>query len=66
MIKELFKKRKPVTVLMKEYLVGEVRDDGEIFKIWIRAQNEEEALKIYRWLTDSVGDYFVAGTRRSF
>lgn len=60
----LFKKRR-ISVTMREYLVGETNEAGEVFKIWIRAQNEEEALSTYRWLTDSTGDYFVAGTRRS-
>lgn len=59
-------KTRKVSVIMREYLVGEVREDGEIFKMWIRAQNEEEALRIYRWITDSTGDYMVAGVRKSF
>ena len=59
-------KARKVSVLMKEYLVGETLESGEVFKMWIRAQNEDEALRIYRWITDSTGDYIVAGVRSSF
>lgn len=62
----LFRKRHNISVIMREYLVGEVKEDGQIFKMWIRAQNEEEALRTYRWITDSTGDYMVAGVRKSF
>ena len=62
----IFRKRRKVSFTHLEYLVGEVKPDGEIFKVWIRATNEEEALKTYRWLTDSIGDYHVAGIRKSF
>ena len=63
----IFKRRRNrVSSIMKEYLVGEVKENGEIFKMWIRARNEEEALHDYRWITDSVGDYRVAGVRKSF
>ena len=62
----MLKKRRKISIFMKEYLVGEVNEEGEIFKMWIRAQNEDEALRIYRWITDSTGNYFVAAKRNSF
>ena len=66
MLDKIFRMRKQVKILMKEYLVGEVRESGESFKMWIRAQNEDEAIRIYRWITNSTGDYFVAASRDSW
>lgn len=60
-------KKRMITPMMNEYLVGQVNDDDSITKIWIRARSEEEAIKDFRWLTNTDIEYVaVIRKRKSF
>ncbi len=46
-----------------EYLVGEIDADDKVQKLWVRATNEIEAIKVYRMLTNSTGDCMIIRKR---
>ena len=59
--------KKRMIIPMTEYLIGQVNDDESITKIWIRARSEEEAIKDFRWLTNTDVEYVaVIRKRKSF
>lgn len=59
--------KKRIITPMTEYLIGQVNDDESITKIWIRARSEEEAIKDFRWLTNTDVEYVtVIRKRKSF
>lgn len=60
-------KKRMIIPMMNEYLIGQVNDDESITKIWIRARSEEEAIKDFRWLTNTDVEYVtVIRKRKSF